>query len=140
MAKFNFLQDKTTTQQLFIFIALVAFGLVIWLILSVFLKPAEITIDPELSSITKSLDPELNLSVLPLIEQKTQLTQQELNDFPIYLKYTSATNYEENRLEIILFTPSTPLDLAYFNQSSASAAIDNIESADQLSENLNNQL
>lgn len=115
MANFNFFKDKKTQQQLLVFAALIVLGLIIWLIMSIFLAPKNEAIDPGLSSLTQTIDPELNLAILPLIAQRTEFTAAELSDFPIYLKYTSNSDYDSNRLEIIRFEPSVPLDLAYFN-------------------------
>ncbi|MDO5561440.1 MAG: hypothetical protein Q4G02_01560 [bacterium] len=136
MANFNFLKDKKTQQQLLIFAVLIVLGLLIWLVMSIFLAPKSETIDPSLSGLTQTIDPELNLAVLPLIAQKSEFTTTDLSDFPIYLKYTSASDYDSNRLEIIRFEPSVPLDLAYFNLNSASAASNlaepEVDVADQL--------
>jgi len=84
--EFKALQDHQKLLTVMIFSLLTV---VVWVVVSLLSSQRTDTIDPELTALSKPLNPSINTEVLSQIEQKRAYTQAELADFPIYVRKTT---------------------------------------------------
>jgi hypothetical protein len=64
-------------------------AVLIWTAVSIFTSQRKVKIDAELTDLAKPIVPRLDAEVFSMIEQKRQLSDEELSSFPIYVYLVS---------------------------------------------------
>ncbi len=108
----QFLLDKKDVRQVSWFLGVVLIVLVVWVVFNNFLEPEQPKINEDLTTLAAPISINLDTSSLSLINGKTYLDPLSLSKFTIYLA-NDEIDQDSNSLELRIFTPTSPLDLAY---------------------------
>jgi len=86
------LQKKQTLLKILIFTLVTV---IVWVGLSLFRTQQETGIRPALVTKAEALNPNINVEVIDQIQQKTEYSDGDLNDFPIYSLFTTKSGEEQ---------------------------------------------